>query len=70
MRPGAVRAMIEARRDQQRAHLATLETIERDIDVDAHLYPYLTLLAGKENARAAIRWADRALRLLDEHGKP
>lgn len=69
MRPGAVRRMIEARRDQSRAHLATLEEIERDVDIDAHLYPYLTLLAGKENARAAIRWAEQALRLLDEKGQ-
>jgi DNA-binding PadR family transcriptional regulator len=68
-RPGAVRRMIVARRDQQRAHLATLEEIEGDVDVDAHLYPYLTLLAGKENARAAIRWAEQALKLLDEHAK-
>src|SRR3954470_16108628 len=30
MRPSAVRAMIEARRDQSRAHLAILEEIERD----------------------------------------
>ena len=69
MRPGAVRAMIEARRDHSRAHLAKLEEIERDLDVEAHLHPYLTLLAGKENAQAAIRWAEQALRLLDEHGK-
>jgi DNA-binding PadR family transcriptional regulator len=65
MRPGAVRAMIEARRDQQLAHLARLEQIEREIDVDAALYPYLTLLAGKENAKAAIRWAEQALELLE-----
>jgi DNA-binding PadR family transcriptional regulator len=65
MRPGAVRAMIEARRDQQQAHLARLEQIEREIDVDAALYPYLTLLAGKENAKAAIRWAEQALELLE-----
>jgi DNA-binding PadR family transcriptional regulator len=69
MRHGAVRRMVEARRDQQRAHLATLEQIERDVDVDAHLYPYLTLLAGKENARAAIRWAEQALKLLDDHDR-
>jgi DNA-binding PadR family transcriptional regulator len=67
MRPGAVRAMIEARRDQSRAHLAVLEEIEREIDVERDLYPYLTLLAGKENAEAAIRWAEQALRLLDAH---
>jgi DNA-binding PadR family transcriptional regulator len=65
MRPGAVRAMIEARRDQNRAHLAVLEEIERGIDAERDLYPYLTLLAGKENAKAAIGWAEQALRLLD-----
>jgi PadR family transcriptional regulator AphA len=65
MRPGAVRAMVEARRDQSRTHLAVLEEIERGVDVDRDLYPYLTLLAGKENAKAAIRWAEQALRLLD-----
>jgi DNA-binding PadR family transcriptional regulator len=67
MRPGAVQAMIEARRDHSRAHLAILEEIERGIDVDRDLYPYLTLLAGKENAKAAIRWAEQALRLLEQH---
>ncbi len=70
MRPGAVRAMVEARRDRSRAHLARLEEIERSIDVAAHLHPYLTLLAGKENAKAAIRWAEQALKLLDQHGQP
>lgn len=66
MRAGAVRAMIEAHREANRAHLETLEEIEHEIDVDRDLHPYLTLLAGKENAKAAIRWADQALRLLDE----
>jgi DNA-binding PadR family transcriptional regulator len=66
MRPGAVRAMIEARHDHQRAHLAILEEIERDPAVVSDTYPYLTLLAGKENAKAAIRWAEQALQILDE----
>jgi len=65
MRPGAVRRMIEARRDQSRAHLARLEEIERIPGVEDDLYPYLTLLAGKENAKAAIRWAEQALELLE-----
>jgi DNA-binding PadR family transcriptional regulator len=65
MRPDAVRRMIEARRDHSRAHLAVLEEIERDPAVRADLYPYLTLLAGKENATAAIRWAEQALELLE-----
>jgi len=65
MRPGAVRAMVEARLEQQLAHLATLEEIEPTVDPARDLYPYLTLLAGKENAQAAIRWAERALELLD-----
>jgi DNA-binding PadR family transcriptional regulator len=66
MRPGAVRRMIEARRDESRAQLAVLEEIERDPEVRADLYPYLTLLAGKENAKAAIRWAEQALELLEQ----
>ena len=66
MRPGAVRAMIEAHRDRQRTHLAILEEIERDPAVVADTYPYLTLLAGKENAGAAIRWGEQALQILDE----
>jgi DNA-binding PadR family transcriptional regulator len=65
MRPGAVRAMVEARPEQQRAHLAALEQIEPEVDPKRDLYPYLTLLAGKENAKAAIRWAEQALELLD-----
>jgi DNA-binding PadR family transcriptional regulator len=65
MRAGAVRELVEARLEQQRAHLATLEEIEPKVDPQGDLYPYLTLLAGKENARAAIRWAEQALALLD-----
>ena len=65
MRPGAVRAMVKARLEQQRAHLATLEQIEPGVDQKRDLYPYLTLLAGKENAKAAIHWAEQALELLD-----
>jgi hypothetical protein len=65
MRPGAVRKLIEARRDSQAAHLAVLEEIERDLDPTEQLYEYLTLLAGKENTQAAIRWAEQALELLD-----
>src|SRR3954470_15852445 len=57
MRPEAVRRMIERRRDESRAHLAILEEIESDPAVVADTYPYLTLLAGKANAKAAIRWA-------------
>lgn len=68
MRPGAVRAMVEARRDANRAHLAILEEIEQDPAVRADTYPYLTLLAGKENAKAGIRWAEEALRILEERG--
>ena len=68
MRPGAVRSMVEARRDQSRAHLAALEEIEARPGVKDETYPYLTLLAGMENAKAAIRWADQALGILDERG--
>jgi DNA-binding PadR family transcriptional regulator len=64
--PGVARRMIEARRDSQRAHLATLEEIEPTVDPKTELYPYLTLLDGKESAKAAIRWAEQALELLDE----
>ena len=64
MRPGAVRKLVEAKRDYQRAHLAVLEEIERDPAVRADTYPYLTLLAGKENAKGWIRWAEQALELL------
>jgi DNA-binding PadR family transcriptional regulator len=66
MRPGAVRALVEARLSQQREHLATLQEIEPQVDPKLDLYPYLTLLAGKENAKAAIRWAEQALELLDK----
>ena len=66
LRPGALRKMIEARRDSQQEHLAKLEEIEPTVDPSSELYPYLTLLAGKENAKAAIRWAEQALELLDE----
>ena len=66
LRPGALRKMIEARRDSQQEHLAKLEEIEPTVDPSSELYPYLTLLAGKENAMAAIRWAEQALELLDE----
>ncbi len=60
----AVVADLESVRDRARSHLAELEEIERTFDHDAHLFPYLTLLRGKETARADVRWAEQALRLL------
>ena len=63
---GAVRRMIEARRDASREHLAELEEIERRPGVVDDTYPYLTLLSGKEDAKATIRWAEQALRIMDE----
>ena len=60
----AVIADLESVRDDARAHLAELEEIERTFDHDEHLFPYLTLLRGKANARADISWAERALELL------
>lgn len=64
--PGAVQRMIEARRDAAREHLAVLEEIEQNPNVVADTYPYLTLLDGKEDAKAKIRWAEQALKILDE----
>src|SRR3954451_3279874 len=63
---GAVRSMIEARAEHAREHLAELEEIERRPGVTDDTSPYLTLLAGKEDAKATIRWARQALRILDE----
>ena len=62
--PESVAADLEAVRDNARQHLAELEEIEHSFDHDEHLFPYLTLLRGKENARADIAWAERALELL------
>jgi len=60
----AVVADLEAVRDRAREHLAELEEIEGTFDHDEHLFPYLTLLRGKETARADVVWAERALELL------
>lgn len=60
--------LIEDRRDRQRAHLARLERIEKEMDKEQDFFPYLTLLHGKESARGRIRWANRALKLLEERG--
>ena len=62
--PEAVVADLEAVRDRAREHLAELEEIEGTFDHDEHLFPYLTLLRGKETARADVVWAERALELL------
>ena len=63
MRPGAVRRDDRgAPRPAAAPTSPMLEEIERDPAVVADTYPYLTLLAGKENAKAAIRWAEQALR--------
>ena len=62
--PESVVADLEAVRDHAREHLAELEEIEQTFDHDEYLFPYLTLLRGKENARADIAWAERALELL------
>ena len=60
----AVVADLEAVRDQQRAHLEELEEIERHVRPRRDLFPYLTLLRGKANARADAAWAEQALELL------
>src|SRR3954454_5824047 len=60
----AVVADLEGVRDRARDHLAELEGIEQTFDHDEYLFPYLTLLRGKENARADVAWAERALELL------
>ena len=60
----AVVADLEAVRDRAREHFEELERIEETFDHDEHLFPYLTLLRGKENARADVAWAERALELL------
>src|SRR3954453_9383379 len=60
----AVIADLEGVRDRARAHLAELEEIEQTFDHDEHLFPYLTLLRGKENARADVAGAESALELL------
>ena len=60
----AVVADLEAVRDSAREHLGELERIEETFDHDRYLFPYLTLLRGKENARADVAWAERALELL------
>jgi hypothetical protein len=41
-----------------------LEEIERTFDHDENLFPYLTLLRGKANAKADATWAEQALALL------
>ena len=66
MRPGAVRAMIEAQPRPAARPPRDPRGDRADPAVVADTYPYLTLLAGKENAKAAIRWAEQALEILDE----
>jgi DNA-binding PadR family transcriptional regulator len=61
----AVIADLEQVRDRAREHLAELERIEETFDHDRHLFPYLTLLRGKETAAADVRWAEQALALLN-----
>ena len=63
-----VRAEIEARTSAAREHLRELERIEKEIDKQLHLFPYLSLLDGVEDAKAKIRFGRRALALLDELG--
>ena len=60
----AVIADLERVRDHAREHLAELERIEQTFDHDRHLFPYLTLLRGKETAAADVRWAEHALAVL------
>jgi DNA-binding PadR family transcriptional regulator len=57
-------ADLEAVRDNARAHLAELEEIEQTFDHDEHVFPFLTLLRGKANARADAEWAEEALAVL------
>lgn len=60
----AVIADLERVRDHARDHLTELERIEATFDHAEHLFPYLTLLRGKETAAADVRWAEHALALL------
>jgi PadR family transcriptional regulator, regulatory protein AphA len=60
----AVVADLEGVRDRAREHLEELEEIEGTFDHGEYLFPYLTLLRGKENARADVAWAEQALELL------
>ena len=60
-------AQIEEMRRQSEATLMELRETERRIKDDGALFfPYLTLKAGLAHARADIRWADEALRLLKQ----
>jgi DNA-binding PadR family transcriptional regulator len=61
----AVAADLERVRDHASAHLERLEEIERGFDHERHLFPWLTLLRGKEQAAADVRWAEQALALLE-----
>jgi DNA-binding PadR family transcriptional regulator len=63
---GAVIVDLERVRDNARSHLARLSEIEQTFDHDEHLFPYLTLLRGKANAKADGEWAQRCLALLKE----
>jgi DNA-binding PadR family transcriptional regulator len=65
-RRDAVVADLERVREHATAHLARLEEIERGFDHDEHLFPWLTLLRGKEQAAADVRWAERVLAELEE----
>jgi DNA-binding PadR family transcriptional regulator len=60
----AVVADLEAVRDRAQTHVVELEEIERTFDHDENLFPYLTLLRGKANAKADVAWAEEALALL------
>lgn len=60
-------AQIKEMRRQTESTLAELRESERRIkNDDSFFYPYLTLRAGLAHARADIRWADDALKLLEQ----
>jgi PadR family transcriptional regulator AphA len=63
--PEAMRAQLRQRKNAAERQLTELGEIERSIDRDENVFPYLTLLHGIEDARSTITWVERALAELD-----
>jgi DNA-binding PadR family transcriptional regulator len=69
--PGACRALVVEAKEEAERRLRQFEEIRRENEADeAHAedrpYWLITVSAGEHTARAAIAWADEALRSLDE----
>jgi PadR family transcriptional regulator, regulatory protein AphA len=62
----AIRGHILRWKQRAEEQLAAFEEIERGVDKETNLFPYLTLRHGIEDARSTVEWTEEVLATLDQ----